>query len=332
MDSLKIWLRTTTVSAVRKQNEAIIVLHDTDNVHKALNTLIAANVHSAPVFNNQSDCLGLLDMFDLVTFLVHLFYKKAGIVDEDRGESALAALAKVTFTKHDLETKEVHESGIVARFMQHPIKSLINYSKQNNYHPINEKESLATLVSILSSSIRRVAVVNSEGKIVDFISQLSLIHFFNQNLLQFQPIAKLTLEDLGLAKKQVIIAKSDDRAIDAFAKLFEYKISALAIKREDGSLAGNISVKDIKAIMEDFKRLLLPVEEYINLIRRENLRATYPIITCHTTETLGNVITRLSTVGIHRLYINDADSTTLHCAGVVSLRDVLIAIESKTKN
>jgi len=55
MEELKTWLRTTPVTALRKQNGAIIVLHDTDYVNKALNTLTAANVHSAPVFNNQNE-------------------------------------------------------------------------------------------------------------------------------------------------------------------------------------------------------------------------------------------------------------------------------------
>jgi len=216
--------------------------------------------------------------------------------------------------------------------MNHPIKDLINYSKQNIYHPVKETENLLTLITLLSSGIRRVPIINSEGKIIDFISQLSLLNFFHQNISNFKPINDLTLESLGLAKKQVITVKWDDRAIDAFAKLFEYKVSALAIIHEDGSLTGNVSVKDIKAISQDFKKLLLPIEEYVNLIRRENLRATYPIITCHPTETLGNVIARLSTVGIHRIYINDADSTSVHCAGVISLRDVLHAIDSKVKN
>jgi len=275
--------------------------------------LIAANIHSAPVYENDK-CIGLVDLCDVVAFLAHTFYKKADIHAD--GEAALNALATKSFSKDDMSEGK----GMNYRFTHQTVKELIDCSKQNPFKSIPMTASLNELMRTLAG-VRRVPVVDAAGNVVALISQSTVVMFMADHHSQLS-ISSKTLEELSLARKHVFTIPSSARAIDAFARLHEQRISAIAITDQSGKMIGNVSLKDVQFAVSDVRHLLMPVFDYVNAIRRENLFTRNPTMSCHPTDTFGSILQRFKAVKVHRFYIQSA-GIDVHPIGIISVSDIL---------
>jgi len=275
-----------------------------------------ANIHSAPVYEGDK-CLGLVDLCDIVSFLVHIFFKKSGVTDEADVPAASAHLAGYAFHKQDFEEGK----GMSYRFGHQLAKDLINFSKQNCFNPFPVSASLHDLIKALGNGIRRVPIVDAQGKVLALVSQSTIVSFLAKNITKVS-LASKTLEELGIARKKVFSVPNSARAVDAFALLHQHRVSALAITDERGSLSGNISLKDVCHVMEDLRNLLLPVFEFVNQIRRSSLKAVMPSVEGHPNDSFGSVIERFHAIRLHRLYVS-VSAKDHHPVGVVSVGDVL---------
>jgi len=128
-------------------------------------------------------------------------------------------------------------------------------------------------------------------------------------------------------------ADPTERALDGFAKIAQTQISHLAMVSGD-ELVGNVSVKDIKTILEGgCSVLILPLVGYINKIRQENLKAVHPAIHAVEGDTLEKIITRLAVIKIHRMYVTSSGEegvgTGRKLIGVVTLGDIIKIFRSK---
>jgi len=315
-------LRSKIASDIADTNRAVVSVKADEHVNHVVKKLAEANIHCVPV-SEDGNCLGMLDLSDVVSYMVHLFAKKAGVAEDATPDVMLAELEKKTFHKIDLEEGR----GMSYRFAHVTAKELINFSKQNAFNPVPGNTNLLDLMKILQTS-RRVPIVDDKGHITSLVSQSRVVNYVADHLTDVTIHGK-TLQDLNLSHKHVITVPATSRALDAFARLHAYKISAVAITDASGKFVGNLSFKDVKAAVDDLKHLLMPVFDFVAGIRREVITSTVsPTIHCHPTDTLAAVVMKLKVVKIHRLYVEDLNQKL---TGVVSVGDIVRILLQHTK-
>ena len=126
----------------------------------------------------------------------------------------------------------------------------------------------------------------------------------------------------------------------------------MPVVSEDGVLIGNLSVRDVRAVLTNkraFKALQKSVTEFIASYAPDKGRVAvaasivmssfalvglersemFPAITCKATATLGEILTKLAISRIHRVYIVDPKGRPMRA---VTLSDVLAALVTPNAN
>eukprot|EP01026_Neomeris_dumetosa_P084093 TRINITY_DN981_c0_g1_i1.p1 TRINITY_DN981_c0_g1~~TRINITY_DN981_c0_g1_i1.p1 ORF type:complete len:694 (-),score=77.01 TRINITY_DN981_c0_g1_i1:202-2034(-) len=115
-------------------------------------------------------------------------------------------------------------------------------------------------------TIHRVAMFDKEGGIMQIISQTDIIKLLVTHKEKLGDLASKTLEEVGLAKKQVIEVPPEVSAFQVLEIIQEKGISAVAVVNSIGAIIGNFSVSELRTILaEHFGSLSLPVGEFLAL-------------------------------------------------------------------
>ena len=273
------------------------------------------NIYSAPVVDNSGLPVGLVDLADIAAYLTKLCCDAAGVVS-GKGRETFEAFRKADMSKAQL-------AAIKPLFFETPVSKIINYSKRNQMMTINiEASSWRDLLNILNTKgVSRVVGVNGKGEAVKMLSQSSVITFIAQAVDKF-PVNQLTIKSLNLNKHQPAIVTSTSRSIDCFVLMIEERLSSLGFV---GDAAGNVSIKDIHAVANEFEHLVFPISDYISSLRLESVKDIVPFINVSENDLLGKVVQKIAAVGIHRVYIFGDDHGKVDAVpkGVIVLEDIL---------
>jgi CBS domain-containing protein len=308
------WFASVPLRDLAPQEVALVTVEASDSVETVLKRIAGANIYAAPVMD-KGRCVGLIDLIDLVHYLVSLF--------ADLTNTQLGGKKKIIekFALHFVNKAELED--LKASYFRTPVVKLIDCSKQNAFVTVPiEGSTLRDLVRHLSShNIRRVAVVDASGKVVRILSQSTVIQYFVKHLDKLGPRAGQTLEAVGAITRNLVMVPSELRAIDAFLTMVEYRLSSVVFVGEDGELIGTVSAKDLKGVLLDFYALILPVNDFVAMVRREmTTKDTPPLINVQATDAVSHAMAKLAAVGIHRIYVLGHSRSPL---GVVSLSDIL---------
>jgi len=178
-----------------------------------------------------------------------------------------------------------------------------------------------------STHAQRVPVLNTQNKLENFITQSALVDYFAKNSDKLGNFDQLTLSELGFKPKSVHCVKENATAIDAFKQMSTYKITGVPIIDENGDIITNVSSKELHHILTEpnfFEKLQLPAEKFVSDLKSKTFlhktETMYPKICCKFSTTFGEVLHKLATTKIHRIYVVDDSS---HPVGVISLDDVV---------
>jgi len=123
----KAWLEATRVDALPQVN--VICVESNQTAVQALKILGEHNILCAPIVDLKTNkCLGLLDMLDLVTFIVDI-YKDL----ESKGET----------------TDFLSVLGSGELFVTKEVQTIADFSKHNPFVPIQHDASLHTVLQLL---------------------------------------------------------------------------------------------------------------------------------------------------------------------------------------
>eukprot|EP01090_Pellita_catalonica_P005918 TRINITY_DN1611_c0_g4_i2.p1 TRINITY_DN1611_c0_g4~~TRINITY_DN1611_c0_g4_i2.p1 ORF type:complete len:321 (-),score=61.11 TRINITY_DN1611_c0_g4_i2:13-975(-) len=291
--------------------KTLIVVDITATVGIALNTLAEHNIYSAPVRDSASKkWVGFISMQDIVHALVGTFAKKAGIAP------TFDLMNNASWDDADLE-------GINKSFLNIPLKDAINSAGGNEWSTITPTTTLADIIKRLGGKQDRIPV-EDKGEVIALISKSTVVQFLKNHLKEL-PSDKVnkSLADAQVGRfKGLICAMPGTRAIDGFAALAEYGISHLALVEDNGTLRGNLSVKDVCHILKNFPKLLQDAYEFVNEIRRSVISTTtFPAIFAHETDSVARTLERLAVIKIHRVYITKKETRVPY--GVVSVGDIV---------
>jgi CBS domain-containing protein len=177
-------------------------------------------IYSAPV-RGKDGIIGLLDMLDILTFATMKF-------------STINLAAWDSYRQMD-------------EFTSKRVGDLIGISGRNEWKPISYNAPLTQVLQILSDpNIHRVPVVNERNDVVGIITQSLIVNFINSNRGR---LGKSFLnEKVGdcFLRTKVHTVNSEEFLIEAFRKIFENNITAVAVVDREGKFIGAISPSDLK--------------------------------------------------------------------------------------
>jgi len=298
-------LENTTVDSI-VPNQNLIVIGSQDSLPKAFHILISNNIYSAPVYDSSKGTYsGFLDLLDIVTFIVHIF-------DSQEPKRSSADLY------HLLEQVEMfdreHATRVVGLSSQHPMNS------------ISSGDSVSKAIEMFGrTGVHRIPIMEG-GKIKNVLTQSLLINWLQQNKSQIpENMRKQRVSDLSVGFKPVVSIQAEAKAIDAFRLMAKYKIHGVAVLDENGCILSNLSAKDIKVLDEDalFTKLYKSTIDLVKQIRAKRINISAPSFCVTPKGTMEEVISKLSLLRVHRLYIEDEQRKPV---GVLSLGDVLKVI------
>jgi CBS domain-containing protein len=282
----------------REAMDRLLFLSKDDTVGDLLSLLTKHGILSAPIYDDDANMFaGSVDVLDLVTYCV----KQMG-----RG-----TLIDDTY------------------FKRTPVGKIVNISGRNRWRPIDRRAPLRILFDTLSlPDVHRVPVVdNKEGKpeqkVLGLVTQSQVLGWLWEQREKEgfpQDIRRLKLKNwkspvicgtdmLWLVEKETALA-------EAFHTIKRQRVTGVGVVNEAGELMGNVSASDIKVGVASGKQLLdmltMSLEQFLTLKGSLMIDIDRPLshrqpITATPEDTMEQVLEKLITHRIHRLWIVESD-------------------------
>jgi len=294
-------IQSHKVSDIPVAKGKVIEVDSKTGLNEAFNSLIDNGILSAPVWDHDhKQYLGFLDVRDLVAFAV--FATK----ENERAETLNEIL------HHGAKMYAKAQEGITVSYL----------CKRNPFKPIKSDDTIEAACKILSTGVHRVPVLDANGRVANIVSQSSINHFL-MTYAQNDPFFQKNLSELGVGSSPVLFVKEDNLAIDTFAKLEQTGRSGIAVVDDEGVLISNTSSSDIKLFLKQHESLNQPIIDFLNKIRRMDLKTRAPTFTCKLNEPLIQVMGKISATKAHRVFVVDEHHKPIR---VVSITDIIRTI------
>jgi len=289
-------VRLSEALGALSQRKLISVRIDT-SLREVLNTLNANRILSVPVMEANKGFVGMIDVLDLVRFTAfnYLASQDASVMDDN------LQTAPEMFTQFEFEGNTAKE---VLRMTP----------RGDNFHVMNEDDTLGDVAKILSSEDHRVLVGRDLN--AKLFSQTDMARFIIENRTKLEPgLLDTPLRQLNLRRKVESVSHRTP-TIKAYGHLLRSKVSALAVLDENHKLVGNLSASDLRGINDqNLRELMHPVHQFLARAGSKN-----QVIRCFHEDKLGDAINKLLENHVHRLWMTDGQGKPV---GVLSLTDVI---------
>lgn len=303
------------------ESNKLICINSSYSVQKAFETLISHDLTSLPVSLSKadydlSDCLSF-DYSDLNTYLL-LVMNKISL-----GDLATNALDDGSSSPQQMTDKLTAIINRAKKGEEVPVDFIVKLHPKNPFLKFRETDQLLRAVEAFGNGVHRVAILDAQNKISGILSQRRMIRFFWENARRFPSLEFLlnsTLQDLKIGSTTPITIQGDQPLIEALQKMFDERVTSLAVIDKNKSLVGNISIVDVKNVSSTKNSHLLfkPVTNFIsyNLSQKgiEKGQDQFPIFHVNKQSSLGRVIAKLVATQSHRLWIVESRSNS-HFAG-----------------
>jgi len=201
-------------------DQKLITFSSDNSVHDALKTLHHYNISGAPVVDEDGDPFGQIDMLDLVSYC---------------------------YLKLDPDKKEIDTERVEQFLNKAPLLGLMDISNRNAWHSIPATKSLSKALNVLGHpNMHRIYLIGKEGKPNGVLTQSRAIDFFLENKDKLQERMRMPIRELFPESNQGVMIHWNDSLISAFKKIYQTKVSGLAVVDDEGVLKGSISASDLK--------------------------------------------------------------------------------------
>ncbi|KAK8657791.1 hypothetical protein V6N13_036014 [Hibiscus sabdariffa] len=203
---------------------------------------------------------------------------------------------------------------------------------------LQKSNTFLTMLLLLSKyKMKSVPVLDlDDGKIDNIITQSAVIHMLAEctGLHWFESWGSKKLSEIGLptmSTKEMITVYEDEPVLQAFKLMRKKRIGGIpVIERGGGKAIGNISLRDVQFLLtapdiyRDYrsitaKNFLIAVRNYLEKHEKRSPMLS-GMITCKRDETVKELIQKLDTEKIQRVYVVDDDGSL---EGVITLRDII---------
>ncbi|RLV94032.1 Protein SDS23 [Spathaspora sp. JA1] len=301
------------------ESNKLISIHCSDSVQHAFETLMSHNLTSVPVSTNQEDpsdltnCL-TFDYSDLNTYLLLIMNKipMSELSIDDIGTDK---------DNHEQKQEIINQAiNKAKRGEEVPVEFIIKLHPKNPFIKFKESDTLFQVMETLGNGVHRIAITDEPcSKITGILSQRRLIKYMWENARRFPSLdfyLQSTLQDLKIGATNPITIYEDQLLIEALHKMFNERVSSLAVIDRSKTLIGNISIVDVKNVtsLKNSHLLFKSVLNFIsyNLTQKgiEEGQDQFPIFHVDQQSSLGRVIAKLVATQSHRLWIVDSRKGT----------------------
>uniref|UniRef100_A0A0A9DNP9 CBS domain-containing protein n=1 Tax=Arundo donax TaxID=35708 RepID=A0A0A9DNP9_ARUDO len=203
---------------------------------------------------------------------------------------------------------------------------------------LQTSDTFLTMLLLLSKyRMKSLPVVEVGGdKIENIITQSSVVHILAEcvGLPWFESWGTKTLSELGLPimkPYKLVKINEDQPVLKAFQLMREKGVGGLPVMDSSGEKAiGNISIRDVQYLLTAPKiykeHRTITTKDFLTAVRhhlQEQHEASpllHDVITCKKDDTIKDIILRLDSEKIHRIYVVDDKGNT---EGVITLRDII---------
>jgi CBS domain-containing protein len=212
---------------------------------------------------------------------------------------------------------------------------------------LQTSDSLLTMLLLLSKyRVKSLPVVDfDDGKLANIITQSAVVHMLAEcaGLDWFENWGTKTLDELGLPNTKpfyLLKVKEDEPVLKAFLLMRQKGIGGLPVVDASGKHAvGNISIRDIQYLLtapeiyKDYRTIT--VSDFLSAVRtyltkqETDSPLLHGVITCKRGDTMKEVILKLDSKKIHRIYVIDENGLL---EGVITLRDIISKLVHEPSN
>ncbi|KAK5777194.1 SNF1-related protein kinase regulatory subunit gamma-1 [Gossypium arboreum] len=203
---------------------------------------------------------------------------------------------------------------------------------------LQKSNTFLTMLLLLSKyKMKSVPVLDlGDGKIDNIITQSAVIHMLAEctGLHWFESWGSKKLSEIGLptmSPEHIITVYEDEPVLQAFKLMRKKRIGGIPVIECGGKKAiGNISLRDVQFLLtapdiyRDYrsitaKNFLIVVRNYLEKHEKRSPMLS-GMITCKRDETVKELIQKLDSEKIQRVYVTDEDG---NLEGVITLRDII---------
>jgi len=295
-DAFRQRLLETKVKDLSPRWSAVINAKSTETISDVFARLIQHRIFAVPLLDvTTNKYTSFIDLFDILTYVVDVL-------------------------KLPIETDD---SWIITQqFRNTSCLTLVGRSMRSSWNLIAEEATLQQAINSLQS-VHRLAVVDAQGNLRSVLSQSRVIRWLaSRSEYALGDIATATLEDTRLGFCDLVTVNKNEKALNAFTKMYSYNLSGIAVVDGTDTVVGNISVSDLKDIgyaANMFKRLTVTCGTFLN---RKIEGANLPkLVSATRSSTVKEVLGMYKDNDIHRVYVVTAE---FHKPlGVITLTDML---------
>ncbi len=205
------------------QQQTLIMVQETETVAEALDRLMKHCISSAPVLS-QKGIKGFIDVLDLLAFAMREL--------KDRGHAP-------------------RDDQFIGSINATIVGSLLNASGRDEFHSVSPNSHLYQLIQILSKAgVHRVLVEQLHNRCLytGLLTQSDLAQWLYDNRDKAGPLMHTPVRELWPASEgnSIVCVNYKQSLYEAFSKMVEQEVSAVAVVDNKGSLVANLSASDIK--------------------------------------------------------------------------------------
>jgi len=292
--------------------ESIVVIDSKESLHDAFQKLLDNNILSAPVHDKEkNEFIGFLDVRDLVSFVVFV-YDEQKVTDNTR----LRDLIQYGTGQFKMPTTD----GVTVSYL----------ARRNRFNSVPSDAPLFRVSEILAKGVHRVPVVNAQGKVVNVISQSSIVKYLSDNLHDaiIENKNDPTIQTLQIGSKPVLSVNKKATVISTFRLMDQKKRSGVALVDETGRFVGTTTGKDLGLFLENpsLAALNLPIFEHLQIIRQKQTDIKSPSISVFDHDRISRAIGLIAATRVHRVFVVDSEKD-FRPVRVISITDILYLME-----
>jgi len=305
-------LQNVKVESFVRKDHKIMMFKNADTIETAVKALSDHKLLSAPVFDENGQCLGFCDIRDIMQFII------TSVTSGGSGSVTADALKSAG--------KQVSSTRL---------KDVVNFSGQNPYIPVFEHQKLAEGAQFLRKPhVHRAAIVNGSFEVTGILSQSDIIRHVAKHLDDTDTLKDLGRQSLKSLKEKrdtssdskeesnvnLVHIASSATVVSALTTMKSKGLSVVAVLDSDHKLVGEFSCSDLRGITSDnFSRLLLTVEEFLKHYSKDGLNPN----TIKIDATLKDLLSLISDKHCHHVWVVDGDGKP---TSLISLTDVMMFV------
>ncbi|CAI9283767.1 unnamed protein product [Lactuca saligna] len=339
----------------------VIEIKSDASLGEAVRLLSQNKILSAPVVNVDAPedaswidrYLGMVEFAGIVVWILHQSEKNDGsdvfssALDNSLRPAVVAAAGGMSSPRYRSSQPESPKTAgnffellTSSDFYKNTkVKDISGSFRWAPFLALQTSNSFLTMLLLLSKyRMKSVPVVDpDDGKIHNIITQSAVIHMLEEcaDLQWFKSWGSKKLCELGLPlmnTSEVIKVDEDEPVLQAFRLMRQKGIGGLPVVNGNKPVA-NISIRDIQFLLiapeiyKDYRSIT--AKNFVTSVKRyleENKKASPLVsgmITCRKDDTLKEVILKLDSKEIHRIYVVGEEGDL---EGVITLRDIISRI------